>query len=147
MGIPSEVLQFRADLLSSGYKTKAYVEEAKLARLTSALRANPDSISTPPEELRYMEGIIGLPLNHFEFFCVIPKDGDGHCSCGRRMSVLDITMHAIRAGIHSREMMRDALSGAQNIFEIAQDGRKGECLSCGRPVETASYFGKSYIYA
>ncbi|MEO9191919.1 MAG: hypothetical protein ABI224_18210 [Acetobacteraceae bacterium] len=138
---------FRNELARKGYASKAILPDAEFARLVAAADADPAIIRTPPDELRYIEGLLELPLGHLKFFCVVPQTGDGVCACGRRMSALDIVSYAVRHAVHSRSLIRDTLIGLRNMFEIAQGGRQGECLNCGRPVVSRVYYSHTYMYA
>jgi len=61
---------------------------------------------------------------------------------------LDIVVTAQKRNIHGKDVMRDALIGLENIFEIAESGREAMCLSCGRLFMVARYTRKSsYLYA
>ncbi len=105
------------------------------------------SRETPQNELRYIEGLFGLPLGHIESFKVIPAEGYEQCRCGRTPSALDIVHFALTHHVHSRDLIRDTLLGLQNIFELSDAGREGECYQCGRRVAFEGYYKKGYAYA
>jgi len=142
-----DMRQLKEELLKKGYTSKAILSDTEFDTLLSGARQDEGVIETPPEELRYIEGLLEIPIGRLRFFCVVPKDGDGICVCGRKMSALDIVNYAVRHGVHGRSLIRDAVIGIQPTFEIAQSGRQGECINCGRPVHTLGYFGHAYIYA
>lgn len=111
------------------------------------LDASPAALDTPPEELRYLEGLLNLPFGHLQRFRIIAAPGYERCACGRTPSALDITATATRRQIHGREMMRDTLIGFSNLFEMAEEGRLAECVSCGRAMLSSSYWTSAYMYA
>jgi len=118
-----------------------------MAQLRDALNAEAGVLSTPPDELRYIEGLAELPFGYLSEFKVIPAPGHAKCACGRTPSALEIVHSALRRRVHDKALIRDTLLGFQNILELAQNGRQGECIACGRPVVMAVYFARSYMYA
>ena len=127
--------------------TKLVLSEEDMVRLIEQLDKDKRAIDTPQEELRYIEGLFNLPLGFIESFKVIPEPGLEQCECGRVPNALDIVYSAFSKQIHSRELIRDTLIGVTNVFEVAKDGRTGECLSCGRSIVMFSYWKKGYMYA
>lgn len=63
------------------------------------------------------------------------------------MSALDIVSYAVRHAVHGKSLIRDTLIGFRSTFEIAQGGRQGECLNCGRLVVSRVYYSHAYMYA
>ncbi|HEV7671764.1 MAG TPA: hypothetical protein VGS22_24855 [Thermoanaerobaculia bacterium] len=137
----------KTQYLKDGFEQRVLVSDAQMAQLLDALNAEPGVIATPPDELRYIEGLAELPFGYLSDFKVIPAPGYEKCACGRRPSALEIVHSALRRRIHDKGLIRDTLLGFQNIFEIAQNGRQGECIACGRAVVMAVYGRISYMYA
>lgn len=144
---PGNLASFKADLLKSGFTAKAILSDAEFAKALACVAEDPRVIKAPDAELRYIEGLLELPLGFIKFFNVIPKDGYEKCKCGRTPSALEIVAYARRKALHSTQLMRDVLTGFHNTFEIAQDGREGECINCGRKVVMSAYFSHDYMYA
>ena len=134
-------------LAGEGFQQKAILSDSQMNELGNALGRNPRVLSTPPEELRYLEGLVDLPLGHLAYFKVIPAKGNERCKCGRTPSALDIVQTALARRLHDKSLVRDTLIGFKNIFESAKDGRNGECIRCGRPVVMESYWTNAYAYA
>ncbi|HVO16348.1 MAG TPA: hypothetical protein VMV26_14110 [Alphaproteobacteria bacterium] len=88
--------KFKSDLAKAGFSSKAILDEKQLARLVSELEKDPLVSSTPDTELRYIEGLLRLPLEFIEFFSVIPKSGCEKCKCGREPSALEVISYAIK---------------------------------------------------
>ena len=118
-----------------------------MSKVLGLLDQDPRAIATPPEELRYIEGLFDLPLGFIDSFKVVPKAGDEKCICGRVPTALDIVHFAFAKQVHSRELIRDTLIGFANIFEFANNGRVAECYHCGKQLNMFSYFKKNYAYA
>jgi hypothetical protein len=136
----------KIQLKKSGSK-KAILSDDDMARAISLLDKDGRAMETPPDELRYMEGLFNLPIEFIKSFKIIPKPGFEKCTCGRVPSALDIVYFAFSKQIHSRDLIRDTLLGISNILEISEEGRTGECLRCGRPLLAAVYWKKGYGYA
>ena len=143
LSLAKEISQLSAD----GFPQKAIVSDDKMSALSKAFNSQKGVISTPQDELRYIEGLFELPFGYIKEFNVIPKSGNGLCKCGRVLSALDIVYPAVKKRIHDKNLMRDALIGLENIVEIAKDGRQGECISCGRTAIMAGYWTHRYMYA
>jgi hypothetical protein len=77
---------------------------------------------TPPDELRYIEGLLDLPMGHMKEFGMIAAVGHESCLCGRIPSASDVVVTALKQGIHGKALVRDTLLGAQNIFEMSDAG-------------------------
>jgi hypothetical protein len=130
----------------NGFAQKAIVSDEQMAALSAAFNSEKGVIATPPDELRYIEGLAELPFGYLKEFKVIPA-GQGKCVCGRVPTALEIVNTAFKRGIHDKRLIRDTLIGFENILEIAKDGRQGECIVCARPVTMRSYWTHSYMYA
>jgi hypothetical protein len=104
-------------------------------------------VDTPTEELRYIEGLLNLPLGYVGQFRVVPAEGHEQCVCGRTPSALDIIYTALRKRIHDKELMRDTLIGFSNIIELSENGRTAECFNCSRLISSRSYWTRRYMYA
>jgi hypothetical protein len=103
---------------------------------------------TPPDELRYMEGLLDLPLGFMDEFGFIPAAGHEACTCGRIPSALDVVLTALKQGIHGKSLVRDTILGTENVFEMADSGRKFACISCAHEHLMAVYHWRgSYMYA
>lgn len=135
------------DLKKDGFDKKAVLSDDDMTRVGKILDQDGRNIATPGEELRYIEGLLRLPMGYLHSFRIIPKFGHERCKCGRVPSALDIVYHAFCKRIHEWELIRDTLIGFSNIFEIAEEGRTAECYRCGRPVILSSYYTRRYMYA
>jgi hypothetical protein len=131
----------------AGFTQKAVVSDEQMAQLIEAFNSQIGVVSTPADELRYIEGLAELPLGYLREFKVIPAPGYEKCVCGRIPSALEIVSGALRRKIHDKSLIRDTLIGFENLLEIAQSGRQGECVSCGRVVVMRSYWTRKYMYA
>ena len=130
-----------------GFTQKAVVSDEQMAKLIDAFNSQVGVISTPADELRYIEGLVELPLGYLSEFKVIPAPGYEKCKCGRIPSALEIVNSALKQRIHDKSLIRDTLIGFENLLEIARSGRQGECISCGRTVVMRSYYTHGYMYA
>jgi hypothetical protein len=133
--------------IKDGFTQKAIVSDEQMAELIEAFNSHVGVISTPADELRYIEGLAELPLGFLSEFKVIPAPGYEKCACGRIPSALEIVNVALKRKIHDKSLIRDTLIGFENLLEIAQSGRQGECVSCGRVVVMRSYWTHGYMYA
>ena len=139
--------ELKENLRSSGFDRKAILSDADMARAVMLVERDPHAVETPPDELRYIEGLPNLPVGYISSFKVVPKAGYEKCRCGRVPTALDVIYGALSKQIHSRELVRDTLIGFANVFEFSDDGRRTECYTCGRPVLLARYTRKSnYVY-
>lgn len=135
------------ELKKSGFENKEYLSDEQMARAIALLDQNERALETPELELRYLEGLLDLPLGFIRMFKIVPAAGYEKCGCGRVPSALDIVYTAYAKRIHERSLIRDTLLGFRNTFEFAEDGRVGECFACGRRIVAASYWTDAYMYA
>ena len=142
----STIAELQRYLKRAGFAQKAILSDEEMERAGNLIRQDPRAIETPVEELRYIEGLANLPLGSITSFLVIPRRGHEKCACGRTPSALDVVSYAFARQIHGRELMRDALLGVTNIFEMSDDGRTTQCITCARPVVFETYYKKEYIY-
>jgi hypothetical protein len=138
---------FTEGLRSCGFGARAIVSDEEMAAATEAFRGERGVIDTPPEELRYIEGLLNLPMGHIERFSIIPAPGYAQCACGRVPSALDLVATALRRRIHDRDTVRDTLLGLTNLVELADGGRAADCVACGRAMLSSSYWTSRYMYA
>ena len=138
---------FKKGLTKAGFERRAVLDDREMARLLKLLGGLPGALETPPEELRYIEGLLDLPLGHVQGFWMVPKPGFETCACGRTPSALDLVAFAYRHRVHDRELIRDTVLGLENLFELADEGRVGECIRCGRRLESGAYWKVGYAYA
>lgn len=141
------IKDFKKKLRDEGFEDKAILSDNQMRMVSDTIKNSKRLTYTPEEELRHIEGLLELPFRHLEEFVVIPKRGSEKCRCGRTPSALEVVQAAVKRRIHSKRLMRDTLLGIRNIFEIAEDGRQGKCISCGRPKNIASYLTGGYAYA
>lgn len=142
------ISELKAYLQTKGYTTKVILDEAAIERVSSLVTADERYQLTPPDELRYMEGILDLPLGIMEEFGFIPSDESRTCVCGRKPSALDVVHTALAQGIHGKSLIRDTILGPGKIFEMASDGRDFACLSCGNRMTMKVYhYKRRYLYA
>jgi hypothetical protein len=143
----AKVDAYKGRLAKAGFDRRAVLDDREMGRLVKLLGELPGALDTPPEELRYIEGLLDLPLGHIHSFRIVPKPGFEACGCGRTPSALDLVAFAYRRRVHERDLIRDTLLGLENLFELAEDGRVGECIRCGRRLESAVYWTNAYAYA
>ena len=139
--------QILNQLTKDGFTQKAIVSDEQMSKLIEAFDSQKGVIATPKDELRYIEGLTELPFGYLTEFKVIPAPGHEKCACGRTPSALEIVNAAVKRKIHDKSLIRDTLIGFENIVEIAQSGRQGECVSCGRAVVMGGYRTRTYAYA
>ena len=143
-----DIASLKRHLRSTGYTTKVVLDDRTMERASALVTDHKGYRLTPPEELRYLEGLLDLPLGHMKEFGVIPAEGHEICACGRAPTALDVVATALRQGIHGKALVRDTIIGLQNIFEMADSGRDASCISCGKLITTAVYhYKRSYLYA
>jgi hypothetical protein len=142
-----KVQKLKESLKEAGYDQKAILAPSEMDRALEALETESRALDTPAEELRYIEGLLDLPMGYIEYFRVVPAPGYEKCRCGRVPSALDIVHHAYAQQIHARELLRDTLIGLRNIFELSDRGRVAGCYACGRPIVMAAYYKVGYGYA
>ena len=134
-------------LRDRGFEAKAIVSDEEMAAATEAFHGEEGILDTPAEELRYIEGLLNLPMDHIKRFSIIPAAGYARCACGRGPSALDLVATALRQRIHDRDTVRETLLGLTNLVELAEGGRTAECFSCGRRTVSSSYWTHQYMYA
>ena len=138
----------KSHLKGKGFKTKVILDDDTMEAASNIVRADKAYTLTPPDELRYIEGLLNLPFNHIEEFGVIPTAGSHVCACGRKPSALDLIVTTLRQGFHGVDLVRNTIIGFDNIFEMAESGREAMCTSCGKPVVLAVYhYKRPYLYA
>jgi hypothetical protein len=135
-------------LKSQGYTTKVVLDDKTMERASALVTADKRYRLTPPDELRYMEGLLELPLGHIEEFGIIAAKGSETCVCGRVPTALDVVLTALKHKIHGKALVRDTLLGLENVFELADAGRDAACLGCGNLVRAQVYhYKREYLYA
>jgi hypothetical protein len=135
-------------LRSKGYTTKVVFDDKTMERASALVTGDKRYKLTPPDELRYMEGLLDLPMGYMEEFGIIPAEGYEVCGCGRTPSALDVVLTALKQGIHGKALVRETILGLENVFEIADAGRDAGCVSCGKLVRVARYhYKRTYMYA
>jgi hypothetical protein len=139
--------EFTERLRARGFETKAIISDEEMAAATKAFHGEEGVLDTPAEELRYIEGLLNLPMGHIERFSIIPAAGHARCTCGRVPSALDLVTTALRRRIHDRDTVRETMLGLTNLVELADGGRAAECFSCGRRMISSSYWTHQYMYA
>jgi hypothetical protein len=144
---PSAIDDITREMRGRGFTTKAFVDNEAFGRIVRLLDEQPERIDTPPDELRFIEGRLDLPMGHLDYFRITTADGRTACECGRTTTALDIVSTALVRRTHPYSLMRDALIGLRNTIEFAEKGRQGECYVCGRAVLASSYWTHSYLYA
>lgn len=144
---PSAINDIKQEMRGRGFTTKAFVDDAVFARIVGILDDQPERIDTPPDELRFIEGRLDLPMGYLGHFRITTADGRTTCECGRATTALDIVSTALVNRTHPHDLIRDALIGLRNTLEFADRGRQGECYACGRAVLASSYWTHSYMYA
>ena len=141
------IADLKESMKTKGFARKAILSDEDMRAAQALLDASPAALDTPPAELRYIEGLLNLPLGHLKRFRIIAAPGFERCGCGRTPSALDLAATVARNNIHGKEMMRDTLIGFSNLFEMAEEGRMAECFSCARPMLSSSYWTRAYMYA
>jgi hypothetical protein len=129
------------------YLGKMVISPERMARVQDEVRRLPGLRATPDSDLRYIEGLLDIPHGSVKFFYFIPDAKSVTCRCGREPNAAEVIAHAIRKGIHPRQVVRDAVLDIEPIFEPSDGGRKAPCLRCSRLITLETYLGQSYIYA
>ena len=145
----STIDEAKDQLKQKGFTAKVILDDNDMRSLFNLLSTDPRYRLTPPDDLRYLEGLLELPKNFMKGFGYIPASGSEKCVCGREPTVLDIIVTAIRGNIHPKSLIRDTIIGLNNIFEIADAGRAGACVNCGRLIIFVRYgwHNPAYLYA
>lgn len=131
----------------SGARTGIRLSDEEMRRAMSFLPQQGPVVKTPAEELRYIEGLLRLPLGTITEFSVIPASGRSSCVCGRTPTAMDIVAYAVEHRVHDERLLRDTVLGVHNIFEFADEGRAAPCHNCGREFLAGSYWTHAYMYA
>ena len=140
------LVSLKQALKGRGFEQRAIVSDEEMAQAKRILDSLDGIVETPVEELRYIEGLLKLPLGYIDFFRILPK-GQRTCACGRTPTALDLVSTALRKQIHNEEIVRDTLIGFSNLIEISEAGRTAECINCGRSFLSSSYWTNGYMYA
>lgn len=137
----------KAQLKQKGFAGKVLLSDQDMAALLALVTADPRYKLTPADDLRYMEGLLELPKGFVREFGFVPAADSETCTCGREPNALDLVHTALQEGVHSRQLVRDAIIGLSNIFEMADGGRKGSCIACGRSFVLERYTRhRPYLY-
>ena len=64
-----------SQLKKDGFTQKAIVSDEQMDRLVEVFDSQKGVIATPPDELRYIEGLTELPFGYLTEFKVIPAPG------------------------------------------------------------------------
>ena len=143
----NNILDLKQQLINEGFTTKTVLSDADFEKAITLLNAEKGVIETPKDEIRYIEGLYHLPLGYLNYFRIILDKRKKKCSCGRKISALDIVHFAYKNQVHNPDLIRDAFIGFTNLFEISDNGRTAECYSCGKPITAFSYWTNRYMYA
>ena len=111
---------FKEGLRQKGFEKKAVISDEEMEMASRAFADEEGVLDTPAEELRYIEGLLNLPLGFIDQFKIIPAAGYERCACGRTPSALDITSTALKKQIHDKETIRDP----DRIFEPCGASRR-----------------------
>jgi hypothetical protein len=141
------LIAFKERLRRQGFEQKAVISDQEMALASESFDSEEGVTDTPTDELRYIEGLLDLPLGHIDHFKIILAKGSERCACGRTPSALDVVYTALKKRIHDRDIMRDALIGFSNLIELSENGRVAECFNCGRLIVSRSYWTSRYMYA
>ncbi|WP_328557829.1 MULTISPECIES: hypothetical protein [unclassified Streptomyces] len=139
--------QLKAQYRKSGARTGIRLDDIEMRQAISLLPDEGPVVATPGVELRYIEGLLRLPLDSVSAFSVIPASGRSSCPCGRTPTALDIVAHAVGHKVHEEQLLRDTVIGVYNVFEFADEGRTAPCQRCGREFTASSYWTHNYLYA
>ncbi|MFI6001932.1 hypothetical protein ACIA98_16145 [Streptomyces sp. NPDC051366] len=139
--------QLKAQYRRSGARAGIKLDDIEMRRAISLLPHQGPVVETPGVELRYIEGLLRLPLDSIVDFSVIPATGQSRCPCGRTPTALDIVAHAVGHKVHEEQLLRDTVIGVYNVFEFADEGRTAPCHRCGREFTASGYWTHSYMYA
>ncbi|MFY1692456.1 hypothetical protein [Plantactinospora sp. WMMB782] len=143
----TSVQALKDEYRSSGARTGIRLGDEEMRRVMALLPHQEPVVRTPAEELRYVEGLLRLPLGSVTEFSVIPASGRSTCACGRTPTAMDIVAYAVEHRVHDERLLRDTVLGVHNVFEFADEGRAAPCHGCGREFLAASYWTRNYLYA
>jgi hypothetical protein len=143
----TSLADFKESVRRQGFEHKAVVTDEEMERARKLFESQEGVLDTPPDELRYMEGLLDLPYGYVEQFKILPQRGHERCACGRTPSALDVVSTALRRKVHDKALIRDTLIGFSNVIELSEDGRAAECFNCGRTLISRSYWTRKYMYA
>lgn len=143
----SSLQELKDHYRKSGARTGIKLDDYEMQQAMSLLPLEGTIVATPPAELRYIEGLLRLPIGTVREFSAIPASGQSQCGCGRTTNALDIVAHAVNHRLHDESFLRDALIGVHNVFEFADEGRTAPCHQCGREFTARSYWTNAYMYA
>jgi hypothetical protein len=137
----------KTQLIASGFEHRAHLSDDDMNRAHELIEQDPGLIRTPEQELRYIEGMLGLPFGYITNFNVVAAPGYEKCSCGRVPSALEVVYFACTKQVHTKDLIRDTIISLKNTFEIATTGRAAECIQCGRKVVLEHYhMRRGYLY-
>jgi hypothetical protein len=131
---------------SAGYLGKMIISDKEMSEAQAEGMKLHGVRAAPVEDLRYIEGLLDLPYGFVKSFFCIPDSASSVCSCGREPSPADIVAYALRKNIHSKQVIRDAVIGLENIFEPSEGGREAPCLKCGSIIRLSGYWTHRYYY-
>ncbi|MGW1463685.1 hypothetical protein ACWCPT_04920 [Streptomyces sp. NPDC002308] len=143
----ADLEELKARYRDSGARSGIKLDDVEMREALSLLPHEGPVVETPPEELRYIEGLLRLPLGSVVAFSMIPASGRPECPCGRTPTPLDIVAHAVSHQVHAEQLLRDTVIGVHNVFEFADGGRTAPCHRCGREFTARSYWTYEYMYA
>ncbi|MEV6195663.1 hypothetical protein AB0M19_25045 [Streptomyces sp. NPDC051920] len=139
--------QLKAQYRESGARAGIRLDDTEMRKAISLLPHQGPVVKTPGVELRYIEGLLRLPLDSVVEFSLIRAYGEPRCPCGRTPTAMDIVAHAVGHKVHDEQLLRDTVIGVYNVFEFADDGRTAPCQRCGREFTATSYWTHNYLYA
>lgn len=143
----SAIQELKDQYRRSGAKNGIKLDDEEIRQIIPLLPQQGVVVETPPEELRYIEGLLRLPLHSISQFSIIPASERTECPCGRTPTALDLVAHAVEHRVHEERLLRDTLVGVHNVFEFADEGRAAPCQRCGREFLSRSYWTHNYLYA
>ncbi|MFD6555950.1 hypothetical protein [Streptomyces sp. NPDC058398] len=139
--------QLKAQYRRSGARAGIKLDDAEMRKVIALVPDEGPVVTTPGVELRYIEGLLRLPLDSIADFSLVPASGESRCPCGRTPTALDIVAHAVGHKVHDEQLLRDTVIGVYNVFEFADEGRTAPCHRCGREFTASSYWTHEYLYA
>ncbi|MEU9139969.1 hypothetical protein AB0D33_29105 [Streptomyces sp. NPDC048404] len=139
--------QLKAQYRRSGARAGIKLDDAEMRKAIALVPDEGPVVKTPGVELRYIEGLLRLPLDSIADFSLVPASGESLCPCGRTPTAMDIVAHAVGHKVHDEQLLRDTVIGVYNVFEFADEGRTAPCHRCGREFTASSYWTHEYLYA